>query len=163
MDRQAVRPWPKRDASIEIGGWARSTLRIRCPALERLAKRLIISVIAVTSRGKWRTRRVVANAALLLPVPGFRGTSFNATAAHCMHSNCTPGGVPAGGSTHADTINHVHTRAACFADLREHAVLLMKRRERHGLRRGCEGQSKGNSDQPDHFLFSDVNPQEEFS
>ena len=67
MDRQAVRPWPKRDASIEIGGWARSTLRIRCPALDRLAERLIISVIAVTSRGKWRTGRVVANAALLLP------------------------------------------------------------------------------------------------
>ena len=56
MDRQAVQPWPKRDASIEIGGWARSTLRIRCPRLDRLAERLIISVIAVTSRGQVEDR-----------------------------------------------------------------------------------------------------------
>src|SRR6476646_1718624 len=58
---------------------------------------------------------------------GFRDISFNATATHCMHSNCTPGGVPARGSTHAGTIDHVHTGTTCFADLRDHAVRLLKR------------------------------------
>jgi hypothetical protein len=67
-----------------------------------------------------------------------------------MHSNCTPGGVPAGGSTNALTIDHVHTGTACFADLRDHAIRLMKRRGRHCLGGGCDGQSKCNSDQPDH-------------
>jgi hypothetical protein len=38
-----------------------------------------------------------------------------------------------GGSGHAHTINSYPTRAACFADLRDHAVRLMKRRGRHGL------------------------------
>ncbi len=37
--------------------------------------------------------------------------------------------------------------------LRDHAVRLMKRRERHSLRRCCEGQRKGNSDQPDHSFL----------
>ena len=32
-----------------------------------------------------------------------------------------------GGSGHADTINSYPTRAACFADLRDRAVRLMKR------------------------------------
>jgi len=44
-----------------------------------------------------------------------------------------------GGSGHADTINSYPARAACFADLSDHAVRLMKRRGRHGLRRGCDG------------------------
>jgi len=38
-------------------------------------------------------------------------------------------GLTDGGSGHADTINSYPTRAACFADLRYHAVRLMKRRE----------------------------------
>jgi hypothetical protein len=32
---------------------------------------------------------------------------------------------------------------AGFSDLRDHAARLMKRHERHGLRRGCEDQGKG--------------------
>ena len=56
---------------------------------------------------------------------------------------CTPHRAPAdlafGGSGHADTINSYPTRAACFADLRDHAVRLMKRHGRHSLRRCCEG------------------------
>jgi hypothetical protein len=38
-----------------------------------------------------------------------------------------PAGLAAGGSRPADTIDHVHARAACFADLRDRAVRLMKR------------------------------------
>jgi hypothetical protein len=37
--------------------------------------------------------------------------------------------VAAGGCGHASAVNHVHTRAASFADLRDHAVGLMNRRE----------------------------------
>ena len=33
------------------------------------------------------------------------------------------------GSGHADTVNSYSSRAACFADLRDHAVLLMKWRD----------------------------------
>jgi hypothetical protein len=39
-----------------------------------------------------------------------------------------------GGSGHANTINSYFTRAACFADLRDHAVRLMKWCKRSGLR-----------------------------
>jgi hypothetical protein len=58
--------------------------------------------------------------------------------------------VAAGGCSYADAVNHVHTRAACVADLSDHAVRLMKRRDRHGLRGCCDGQGKDNSNQPDH-------------
>ena len=72
-------------------------------------------------------------------------------------SASTPSRTPAdfsadmalGGSGHADTINPYPTCTACFADLRDHAVRLMKRRDRHGLRRCCDGQ-KDNADEPDH-------------
>lgn len=37
--------------------------------------------------------------------------------------------VAAGGCGHASAVNHVHARAASFADLRNHAVGLMNRRE----------------------------------
>jgi hypothetical protein len=37
--------------------------------------------------------------------------------------------VAAGGCGHASAVNHVHARAASFADLRDHAVGLMNRRE----------------------------------
>jgi hypothetical protein len=87
------------------------------------------------------------------PQPCFRGTSsVNATSTHCTHSDRTPGGVTAGGSTNAGAIDHVITGTACMADLRDHTVRPMKRRRRHGLRRCCDGQGKGNSDQPDHWF-----------
>ena len=54
--------------------------------------------------------------------------------------------MASGGSRHADTINSDPTHPACFADLRDHAVQLMKRRGRHGMRRCCDDQGKGNSD-----------------
>ena len=47
-----------------------------------------------------------------------------------------------GSSSHADTINSYTTRAARFADLRDHAVRMMKRRDRHGLHRCCDNQGK---------------------
>ena len=65
----------------------------------------------------------------------------------------TPAGLADGGSGHADTINSYPTRAACIADLRDHAVRLMKRRGRHGLCGCCDGQNKCNSDQPDHCFL----------
>jgi len=55
--------------------------------------------------------------------------------------------------SHASAVNHVHTGAARLAHLREHAVRLMKRRERCGLGRRCDGQGEDNSDQPDHCLL----------
>ena len=59
--------------------------------------------------------------------------------------------MASGGSCHADTINSYPTHPASFADLRDHAVRLMKRRGRHGLRRRCDAQAKcSNSDQPEH-------------
>ena len=58
--------------------------------------------------------------------------------------------MAAGRCSYAGTIDIVHTRAACVADLRDHAVWLMKRRRRHGLRGCCDGQSKCNSDEPNH-------------
>jgi len=68
-------------------------------------------------------------------------------------SDHSPADVAAGGCSYAATIDVVHTRAACVADLRDHAVRLMKRRNGHGLYRCREGQGKGNSDQPDHFFL----------
>ncbi len=63
----------------------------------------------------------------------------NATAFYYAHSSRAPNSSAAssaaGGSTDANTINSVHTRAACFADRRDHVIRLLKRRERHGLRR----------------------------
>ena len=47
-----------------------------------------------------------------------------------------------GGSGHADTINSYPTSTACFADLRGHAVRLMKRRDWHGLHRSCDNQGE---------------------
>jgi hypothetical protein len=84
----------------------------------------------------------------------FRGIStLNATATHCMHSDRTPGGVPAGNSTNAGAIDHVITGTASMADLRDHTVRRMKRRRRHGLRRCCDGQGKSNSDEPNHCFL----------
>jgi hypothetical protein len=49
--------------------------------------------------------------------------------------------IAAGGCGRAATECFIpaHPRAAIAANLRYHAVRLMKRRERHGLRRCCEG------------------------
>ena len=59
---------------------------------------------------------------------------------------CTPHQAPAclaaGGSRSANTIDHVHTRATCFTDLRDHAVRLMRRHGRHGLRRCATATAK---------------------
>src|SRR5262249_34062887 len=59
-----------------------------------------------------------------------------------------------GGSGHADTTNSGPTRAACQANLRDHAVRLRKRRGRHCLRRRCEGEEASNSNQPEHCFSS---------
>ena len=64
-----------------------------------------------------------------------------------------------GGSGYTDTIDPYPTRATCFADLRDHAIRLMERREGHGLRRCGDGQGKSNCDQPFHFGFSLTNLQ----
>ena len=81
--------------------------------------------------------------------PTMRGTvgllSFSVVA--CDHPAAD---MAAGRCSYAGTIDIVHTRAACVADLRDHAVWLMKRRGRHGLRGCCDGQSKCNSDEPNH-------------
>jgi hypothetical protein len=58
--------------------------------------------------------------------------------------------VAGGDVTYTDTANRMTTRAAHEANLRDHAVRLMKWRDRHGLRGCCYGQGKGKSDQPDH-------------
>ena len=68
-----------------------------------------------------------------------------------------PNGAPAdlafGHSGHADAANQCPARSASEGDLRGHAVGLMKRRGRHGLRRRCDGQGKGtSSDQSDHWF-----------
>jgi hypothetical protein len=69
---------------------------------------------------------------------------------------CTPHRTPAdlafGGSGHTHTTNSCPTRSASVGDFRGHAFQLMKRRWRHGLRRGCEGQDKGDSYESHHRL-----------
>ncbi len=88
-------------------------------------------------------------------LPGLDGVSVPPNASASIPSR-TPADfstdMASGGSRHADTINPYPTRATCFADLRDHAIRLMERRDRHGLRRCGDGQSKSNSDQPDHFV-----------
>ena len=63
------------------------------------------------------------------------------------------------GAILADTIDSylvgvlAWTGLAGFADLRDHAVRLMKRRGRHGLCRRCNGEGKGNTDQQSDHCF----------
>src|SRR4029078_9066446 len=72
------------------------------------------------------------------PQPCFRGiSSLYATATYCMHSDRTPGGIPAGGSTNAGAIDHVITGTACMADLGEHTVRLIKAWTLNGTHRCC--------------------------
>jgi len=55
-------------------------------------------------------------------------------------------GVSDGGSCHAAASDSGPTWTTSETNLRRHSVRLMKRRERHSLRRCCERQRKGNSD-----------------
>jgi hypothetical protein len=59
-------------------------------------------------------------------------------------------GMPDGGSRHAAACDHGPTWTASEPNQRCYFIRLLKRRERHGVRRCCERQRKGNSDQPDH-------------
>jgi len=61
--------------------------------------------------------------------------------------------VSTGRCAHASAVNHVHTRAACLAHLRDQAVRLMKGREGGGLRRCCDAHGEDNGDQPDHCFL----------
>jgi hypothetical protein len=64
-------------------------------------------------------------------------------------------GMADGGSCHADTINSHPTGAASCSNLcDDDAIRLMRWHERHGVRRCCDDQGKGDSDQPDHFRLS---------
>ena len=70
----------------------------------------------------------------------------------CDHSAAD---MAAGGCSRAATecVIPLHPRATCLTDLRDHAVRLMKRRGRHGLGGGCDGQRKRNSDEPNHCFL----------
>ena len=72
----------------------------------------------------------------------------------CDHSAAD---IAAGGCSRAATecVIPLHPRATCLTDLRDHAVRLMKRRGRHCLGGGCDGQSKSNSDEPNHCFLRD--------
>ena len=60
-------------------------------------------------------------------------------------------GLADGGSGDADTVNHCPTRSAADGDLRDDGIRLRKRRERHCLRRCCDGSGEASSsNQPDH-------------
>jgi hypothetical protein len=66
----------------------------------------------------------------------------------------SPADVASGGCRRASTECFIpaHPRAAVVTDLSDHAVVLMKLREWHGLRRRRGGYGKSNnSDQSDHF------------
>jgi hypothetical protein len=72
--------------------------------------------------------------------------------------------VASGGCSRAATESLIptHTRATVVTDLRDHAVLLMKLWEWHGLHRRRHGYGKSsNSDQSDHFTSSSIDLQEE--
>ena len=67
-----------------------------------------------------------------------------------LHPTGAPAGVTTGGSSHAGTIHHVHTRSTCFADGNDRLIRLLKVRERHGDCRCRQGQSKRNRYQLRH-------------
>jgi hypothetical protein len=58
--------------------------------------------------------------------------------------------MPDGGSRHAAAGDEGPTWAASETNQGCYSIRLLKRRERHSLRRCCERERKGNSDQPDH-------------
>ena len=59
-------------------------------------------------------------------------------------------GMPDGGSRHTAAGDECPTWAASETNQGCYSIRLLKRRERHSLRRCCERERKGNSDQPDH-------------
>ena len=65
-------------------------------------------------------------------------------------------GMSDGGSCHAAASDSRPTWTTSETNLRRHSIRL-KWRERHGLRRRCEGQRKCNSGQPDHSSLPCVN------
>jgi hypothetical protein len=67
-----------------------------------------------------------------------------------------PAAMSNGGSCHAAASDQGPTWTASETNLRRHSIRL-KWRERHGLRRRCEGQRKCNSGQPDHSSLPCVN------
>ena len=73
-------------------------------------------------------------------------------------SDHSAAGMPAGGCRGAaiECVIPLHPRATGVTDLRDHAVWLMKRRRRHCLGGGCDGQSKRNSDEPNHCFLQFV-------
>ena len=92
---------------------------------------LVVSAKVKSSAGEVEGGKDRAVAALLLPAQ-FQGhfiTERNGPPLHAFQSH------PNEGSTHADTINAGHTRAARFADSGDHAVRLLDGRNRNGLRR----------------------------
>jgi len=76
----------------------------------------------------------------------------------------TAANMATGGCGRATTESFIpaHTRAAVVTDFCDHAVLLMKLREWHGLHPCRHGYGKSsNSDQSDHFTSSSIDLQEE--
>src|SRR5262249_32486274 len=63
------------------------------------------------------------------------GPDWPSRSAVCVETcGCdAPAGGTASVSSHADTIHHVHTGAACFTDCRNHAVRLLDGCDRHSL------------------------------
>ena len=79
-----------------------------------------------------------------------------ASASIPSRTTASPPPEDAVGSGYADTINSYPAQTASHTDLRDYTVRLMKWRERHCLCRRCDGQGKGNSDQPDHSFLACV-------
>ena len=123
-------------AGARSRGAAAPCLAVRCPLDVFLEATFGGNVGVPNLPGSVRWRR-----------PTMRDTVASWFSVACDHSAA---GMPASGCSYAGTIHHVHTGTACFAHLRDHAVCLMKRRGRHCLRGGCDGQSKCNSDEPNH-------------
>jgi len=81
-----------------------------------------------------------------------------------MAGDHTAANMATGGCGRATTESFIpaHTRAAVVTDFCDHAVLLMKLREWHGLHPCRHGYGKSsNSDQSDHFTSSSIDLQEE--
>jgi|SRR6267378_3527799 len=96
----------------------------------------------------------------LISAPLLHATNSVPSTANVPHTpHRAPANLAFGGSGHTDTTNPCPARSASVGDLRGHAVWLMKRRGRHGLRRRCDGYGKGgSSDQPDHLFSPMLSP-----
>src|SRR6516162_4258805 len=69
-----------------------------------------------------------------------------------LHPAGAPAGVTTGGSSHAGTIHHVHSRPTCFADGNDRLICLFEVRKRHSDCRCRQGQSKRNRYQLSHYF-----------